>query len=74
MDMFTTIATAGEMVLQEEASYCGRTGATRTYRVIFADRTFCHFADRPSIKHLRERQYPVPKNTPKTWKRVKNEE
>ena len=65
------IGTAGKMGLYQSISYGGHIRGSSSWGVDFGDGKLVTFADKPSIKHLIDREYPVPKGTPKVWKKYK---
>jgi hypothetical protein len=67
-NQYNRIGTADDMELYERVTYCGSTRGSKSWAVKFADGRICSFSDYPSIKRLRERQYPVTTDR-NTWKR-----
>lgn len=71
---YILVATAGDIGLYQSKSYMGTTKSSSRWAVDFGNGKILTFADKPSIKNLIKLQYPVPKNTPKTWKKIKDED
>lgn len=66
------VGKAGRLSLYEQVIYCGTTKGTRSWIVDFgphcSHRQFVNFADRPTPKRLRAKQFDVGHTTPNRWK------
>ena len=68
---YILVGKAGSMGLYQFKSYSGTTRGSSKWAVDFGDNNIVTFPDKPSIPDMIKKQYPVPKDSPKKWSKVK---
>ena len=69
-DRYYKVGEAGILNLYEKIDYCGTTKGTKSWIVDFGNGQICALGDRLTPKELRRRQFDIPENTPKNWKKI----